>query len=165
MSIVAHRRPASRISLQNFGMSLCFLNSFINVFAFNARRICTGPRGKMTVTPVWMSSSSCRVITQFERLCSFRKFSNFRGIRKPPKSSIKFLGQVYIERNYIYEFVHAASISLSRSHIHSSHSFHMADDRDDDKVRDLRRLAKRYGITIQSSPNAQQWPAAHQRLF
>ncbi|KAH8805455.1 hypothetical protein F5884DRAFT_799316 [Xylogone sp. PMI_703] len=40
----------------------------------------------------------------------------------------------------------------------------MADDKDD-SVRDLRRLAKRYGITIQSSPDAQQWPAVHRRLF
>jgi hypothetical protein len=53
---------------------------------------------------------------------------------------------------------------LSPNHSYSSHTFHMADDKDDN-VRYLRRLAKRYGITIQSPPNAQQWPAVHQRLF
>ncbi|PQE30536.1 1,4-alpha-glucan branching enzyme protein [Rutstroemia sp. NJR-2017a WRK4] len=40
----------------------------------------------------------------------------------------------------------------------------MADDQDD-KARDLRRLAKRYGITIQSPPNAHLWPAVHRGLF
>jgi hypothetical protein len=75
------------------------------------------------------------------------------------------LASTQAHRYMLKRYIHTQHMQLlSPNHSYSSHTFHMADDKDDN-VRDLRRLAKRYGITIQSPPNAQQWPAVHQRLF
>jgi hypothetical protein len=41
----------------------------------------------------------------------------------------------------------------------------MANDSDDNNVRDLRSLAKRYKITIHSPSSTQKWPAAYHTTF
>jgi hypothetical protein len=41
----------------------------------------------------------------------------------------------------------------------------MADENDDNKIRDLGSLAKRYKITIHSPPSKQKWPVAYHGTF